>query len=126
VLFSWSASLEVQIWAGGKGALNQHIFKVTSEKYPKSFYYYQLVRYLQHFKMMAENRKTTMGHITQDHLEQSRIVLPPKELTETLETKIKPVLDNIVHNQIENRSLSELRDWLLPMLMNGQVEVELK
>jgi type I restriction enzyme S subunit len=27
-------------------------------------------------------------------------------------------------NQIENKTLSELRDWLLPMLMNGQVRVE--
>ena len=81
ILFSWSASLEVMIWSGGKGALNQHIFKVTSEKYPRSFYYFQLVNYLQHFKMIAENRKTTMGHITQDHLEQSRIALPPIELT---------------------------------------------
>ena len=75
-LFSWSASLEVQIWTGGKGALNQHIFKVISDNYPKSFYFYQLVNYLQHFKMMAENCKTTMGHITQEHLKQSRIAVP--------------------------------------------------
>ena len=38
VLFSWSASLEVMLWAYGLGGLNQHIFKVTSEmKIPKSF-----------------------------------------------------------------------------------------
>ena len=39
VLFSWSGSLEVVVWCGGKGALNQHLFKVTSDKYPKWFYY---------------------------------------------------------------------------------------
>lgn len=124
VLFSWSASLEVQIWTGGRGGLNQHIFKVTSSKYPKSFYYFQLVNYLQHFKMMAENRKTTMGHITQDHLVQSRIILPPKYLTERLEIILKPILKNLMTNNIENRTLSDLRDWLLPMLMNGQVRVD--
>ncbi|HTB99718.1 MAG TPA: restriction endonuclease subunit S [Ferruginibacter sp.] len=123
ILFSWSASLEVQIWTGGKGALNQHIFKVTSEKYPKSFYYFQLVNYIEHFKMMAENRKTTMGHITQDHLEQSRIVLPPQKLTEILENIIKPFLEMSINNKVENHKLSELRNWLLPMLMNGQVNV---
>ncbi|ABQ24763.1 restriction endonuclease subunit S [Geotalea uraniireducens] len=123
VLFSWSASLEVQIWTGGKGALNQHIFKVTSKKYPKSFYYYQLVNYLQHFKMMADNRRTTMGHITQDHLKQSRIVLPPIELTEKLECKLGPIRTAITSNQLANNTLSSLRDWLLPMLMNGQVKV---
>lgn len=124
VLFSWSASLEVMIWSGGKGALNQHIFKVTSEKYPKSFYYFQLLNYLQHFKMMAENRKTTMGHITQDHLKQSRIVLPPKELTEELEKIIAPIFEKIIVNRIESQTLTELRDWLLPMLMNGQARVK--
>ena len=123
VLFSWSASLEVMIWTGGKGALNQHIFKVTSEKYPKSFYYFQLINYLQHFKMMAENRKTTMGHITQEHLKQSRIALPPKELTMELEKIIDPIFKRKMNNEIENQQLTELRDWLLPMLMNGQVKV---
>ncbi|MCL4275558.1 MAG: restriction endonuclease subunit S [Anaerolineales bacterium] len=123
VLFSWSASLEVMIWSGGKGALNQHIFKVTSDKYPKSFYYFQLVNYLQHFKMMAENRKTTMGHITQEHLKQSRIVLPPKELTEELDKIISPIFEKIIINKQESQTLTELRDWLLPMLMNGQIKV---
>jgi type I restriction enzyme S subunit len=124
VLFSWSASLEVMIWTGGKGALNQHIFKVTSEKYPKSFYYFQLINYLQHFKMMAENRKTTMGHITQEHLKQSRIALPPVELTEKLEKIIAPIFEKVMVNRIESQTLTELRDWLLPMLMNGQIQVQ--
>jgi type I restriction enzyme S subunit len=123
VLFSWSASLEVQFWTGGKGALNQHIFKVTSEKFPKSFYYFQLINYLQHFKMMAEKRKTTMGHITQDHLEQSRVTLPTRLLAEQLEKILVPVFNKKKKNELENKTLSELRDWLLPMLMNGQVKV---
>lgn len=123
VLFSWSASLDVKIWTGGKGALNQHIFKVSSESYPKSFYFYELLNYLQHFKMMAENRKTTMGHITQEHLKQSRIVIPPKELTIELDKIIAPLFAKQINNEIENQKLSELRDWLLPMLMNGQVTV---
>lgn len=124
VLFSWSASLEVKIWTGGKGALNQHIFKVTSEKYPKSFYYYQVVNYLQHFKMMAENRKTTMGHITQEHLEQSRIVIPPRFLTLELDKIIAPLIKKKVANEIENRNLCEVRDWILPLLMNEQISAK--
>lgn len=123
VLFSWSASLEVMIWSGGKGALNQHIFKVTSKEYPKSFFYHQLRNYLQHFKMMAENRKTTMGHITQEHLVQSRIVIPPLALINQLDEKIAPLLQLQVANNIQNQELTTLRDWLLPLLMNGQVRV---
>lgn len=123
ILFSWSASLEVMMWSKGKGALNQHIFKVTSKEYPKYFYYFQLLNYLQHFKMMAENRKTTMGHITQEHLLQSRIAVPPKHLVDKLDDIISPIFDMKLSNEIENQKLIELRDWLLPMLMNGQIKV---
>jgi type I restriction enzyme S subunit len=34
LLFSWSGSLEVKFWVGGEGALNQHLFKVSSTDYP--------------------------------------------------------------------------------------------
>jgi type I restriction enzyme S subunit len=124
VLFSWSASLDVKIWTGGIGALNQHIFKVTSHKYPKSFYYYQLLNYLQHFKMMAELRKTTMGHITQEHLQQSKIAISDAGLPQKLEKIIAPIFQKKMLYEIENQTLAELRDWLLPMLMNGQVTVK--
>jgi type I restriction enzyme S subunit len=123
ILFSWSATLDVKIWTGGKGALNQHIFKVTSEKYSRSYFYYELLNYLQHFKMQAELRKTTMGHITQDHLKQSRITIPPMHLIEKIDNIIKPILDKKVKLDEENQQLASLRDWLLPMLMNGQVRV---
>ena len=124
ILFSWSATLDVKIWTGGTGALNQHIFKITSEKYPKSFYYFELLNYLQHFKMMAELRKTTMGHITQDHLRESRITIPSIEIINELDKIIKPILEKKVKLEIENQKLIELRDWLLPMLMNEQVKVD--
>ncbi len=123
VLFSWSATLLVQIWSQGVGALNQHIFKVTSKKYPKTFYYYELRNYLNHFKMMAEKRKTTMGHITQEHLKQSRIVIPKKDLIEVMDTQLKPIFQKQMMLEKENQQLTQLRDWLLPMLMNGQVTV---
>jgi type I restriction enzyme, S subunit len=124
VLFSWSATLDVKIWSGGKGALNQHIFKVTSNKYPKTFYYFELRNYLEHFKMMADNRKTTMGHITQDHLKQSRISIPPVQTIEKLDSILEPILTKQIVLHQENQQLIQLRDWLLPMLMNSQVKVE--
>lgn len=124
ILFSWSATLEVQLWTGGTGALNQHIFKVTSDSYPKTFYFFEVLKYLEHFKMVAELRKTTMGHITKDHLVTSRISLPPIDLIQAMDEKLSPIISNIVSNNQQNRELAELRDWLLPMLMNGQVTVK--
>lgn len=124
ILFSWSATLEVQLWTGGTGALNQHIFKVTSDSYPKTFYYFEVLKYLEYFKMVAELRKTTMGHITKDHLVASRVSLPPKELIQAMDAKLSPILSKIISNNQQNSELSKLRDWLLPMLMNGQVTVK--
>ena len=123
VLFSWSATLDVMIWSGGIGALNQHIFKVSSDQYPRTFYYFEVLRYLDHLKMMAQLRKTTMGHITQDHLVQSRLPIPPNNLVDSLHEKIDPILNKKVIIQEENQKLAELRDWLLPMLMTGQVKI---
>ena len=125
VLFSWSASLEVMLWADGNGGLNQHIFKVTSNNgYPRSFYFYQLIDYIGNFKRMAEARKTTMGHITQDHLKQSTIALPPNtDIANKLEERLSPVFDAIINNSQEIMSLTKQRDELLSLLMNGQVSV---
>ena len=124
ILFSWSATLEIIIWGKERGALNQHIFKVTSDTYPKSFIYFELKSYLKVFKSIAELRKTTMGHITQDHLKQAKIVVPPIEIISKLDAKLQPIMlkQQILENQ--NQELTQLRDWLLPMLMNGQVKVE--
>ena len=125
VLFSWSASLEVMVWAYGLGGLNQHIFKVTSANgFPKSFYYFQLLNYVDVFKKMAEARKTTMGHITQDHLQQSTIAIPnDKDIADKFEKRVSPILTGTVKQQEVISILTKLRDSLLPLLMNGQVSV---
>ena len=124
VLFSWSATLDVMIWSGGVGGLNQHIFKVTSSKYPRTFYYFETLRYLEYFKMVASLRKTTMGHITREHLDQSRLSIPPSTLIQSLHDKIDPMLRRVIKGSEESIKLASLRDWLLPMLMNGQVTVK--
>lgn len=125
VLFSWSASLEVMLWAYGLGGLNQHIFKVTSANdFPKSFFYFQLLDYVDIFKKMAEARKTTMGHITQDHLQQSAIAIPDnKDIADRFEELISPIFNQIIKLHEEILNLTKQRDKLLPLLMNGQVSV---
>ena len=47
-----------------------------------------------------------------------------KETVERFSDKVKPFLKLIVENQVEISALTELRNWLLPVLMNGQVTVE--
>lgn len=121
ILFSWSATLETMIWAGGKGGLNQHIFKVIPKDYGKYYVYQQLSSYIVNFVRMAESRKTTMGHITKDHLLQSKIPLPPKELTYKFNDLVSEFYDKFILNNQENIELNNLKDFLLPLLMSGQV-----
>ena len=125
ILFSWSATLEVMIWTGGKGGLNQHIFKVVPKSYfTKEYVFQQLSSYIVNFQKMAEARKTTMGHITSDHINQSRIVIPPKEVINAFSEKTLPIFNYQLTIQKEIQKLTNLRDRLLPLLMNGQVEVK--
>ena len=125
ILFSWSATLEVMYWFGGDAGLNQHIFKVVPiNGFSKEYVYHQFSAYVINFVKMAEARKTTMGHITTDHLEQSRIVLPPSEIVQAFSEIVEPIHEKIGQCQKENRELIKLRNWLLPMLMNGQATVE--
>ena len=122
ILFSWSATLEVNYWIGGKAGLNQHIFKVQpKEGFNREYVYHQLREYVINFVKIAEARKTTMGHITQDHLNFSRIPIPPRPVLSSFQTQMRPLHEKMIQSKKENHRLAALRDWLLPMLMNGQV-----
>lgn len=123
VVFSWSGSLMAILWCGGKAALNQHLFKVTSTKFPKWFYYLWTQEYMSEFQDIASNKATTMGHINRDHLKVP-VPIPPVELLKRGDEAIAPLLDRIVANKLESRTLSALRDTLLPKLMRGEVKVK--
>ena len=124
ILFSWSATLETQIWNKGKGVLNQHIFKVKPKNTSKYYVYEQLSSYIINFVKMAEARKTTMGHITSDHLKQSIISIPPKYISDNYHEKISSLFEQITNLSIENEQLISLKDYLLPLLMNSQITIE--
>ena len=123
VIFSWSGSLLVDFWCGGDCGLNQHLFKVTSAKYDKWFYYAWTNHHLQEFVKMAADRATTMGHIKRDALEKARVLVPNKEDYNHIGTLLQPLYDSIIANRIENRQLATLRDTLIPRLMSGEIDV---
>lgn len=53
-----------------------------------------------------------------------KIVIPPVDLLEKFNNEVLSIYEMIGNNHKQNQQLSELRDWLLPMLMNGQVMVK--
>lgn len=123
VLFSWSGSLEVDVWCGGKGALNQHLFKVTSPEYPKWFYFLWTKHHLREFQAVAASKATTMGHIQRSHLSNALTVVPARDQLQEMNTVFQPLLEKFILNRIETRTLSNIRDTLLPKLMSGELRV---
>ena len=57
-------------------------------------------------------------------LGQLKIIIPPMNLQEEFGSMMAPISRKIVNIEIENQQLTQLRDWLLPMLMNGQVSIK--
>ncbi len=121
ILFSWSGSLMVKIWSGGKGALNQHLFKVFSNDYPKWFYYLWVNHYLPMFQEIAADKATTMGHIQRKHLDQA-LVVAPADLTPFTQF-FDTLIDKKILNNKQIQTLTELRDTLLPPLISGKIRV---
>lgn len=123
VIFSWSGSLLVDFWCGGTCGLNQHLFKVTSEKYNKWFYYSWTQYHLQKFISIAKDMATTMGHIKREELKKSEVLIPNSEDYSKIGNLLSPIYDMIIANRLENKRLAKLRDTLLPKLMNGEIDV---
>jgi len=123
VLFSWSGSLEVEVWNGGRGALNQHLFKVTSNEVPKWFYFFATRQHLSDFRAIAAGKATTMGHIQRKHLTDARIAVAPPESMKQFDAVIASQFDQLVSNAQQSRSLAQLRDTLLPKLISGELRV---
>ena len=123
VIFSWSGSLLVDLWCGGTCGLNQHLFKVTSGRYPKWFYYAWTAHHLARFVAIAADKATTMGHIKREELEKAEVIIPDAASMERIGGVLQPMHDLIISNRIENRKLAALRDTILPKLMSGELDI---
>ncbi len=124
ILFSWSGSLECVFWAGGLGALNQHLFKVTSTQYPRWLCYLAVHQHLDEFRHIAAGKATTMGHIQRRHLSEAKIAVPPFALLEAMTPVIEPTIESTWRRNVESRTLAALRDTLLPKLISGELRVK--
>ena len=123
VLFSWSGSLEMVLWSHGRGALNQHLFKVTSDEYPRWFYLGWTREHLDEFRAIAAGKATTMGHIQRHHLTDAKVVVPPPGVVAAGDTTLAGLVEQRVRHATGARALATLRDTLLPRLVAGELRV---
>ena len=82
--------------------------------------------YLKNVEEVLKNQSagTIMKNISQSVLTDMAVSLPPQNVLLKFNSIIDDLLEQMKNVQRQNQELTQLRDWLLPMLMNGQVKVE--
>lgn len=94
---------------------------VPFEKFGSEYVYYTVkfnVPFLQKIGVGS-----TFKEISKELFSKVKTVIPEKRTLELFIAQITPISERIKIAEKENKKLAELRDWLLPMLMNGQVTV---
>lgn len=113
VIFSWSATLFIDIWCGGKCVLNQHLFKVSSDFYPKWYYFMWTKNHIVEWKRLISAKATSMGHIKREDLDSAQVIIPSKEYMQKIDYNMTPIFSMYVQKKCENNKLIELQSLLL-------------
>ena len=122
VLIGMDGNFHMNYWIKENCYLNQRVVKVNSDKLPNMVLKYQIEPFI---KLREKSvSRTTVGHLSDKDLKAINVILPKDKYLSSIFEKFESILENIIINQQQNQELIQLRDWLLPMLMNGQVKVE--
>lgn len=113
VIFSWSATLFIDFWCGGKCALNQHLFKVSSNDFPKWFYYMWTQSHIEEWKRLISAKATSMGHIKREDLGTAKVVIPPENVMKETTKQMNPLFDMYIQKRKENIKLTQMQTLLL-------------
>lgn len=108
--------------AGCAMAMNQSCYALKAKKqanYPYVFFHAKTL--IHHLKVKASG--STFNSIVTNDIEWTRLVNPSQEVIAAFCNKVNPMFERMEAAYRENRELTQLRDWLLPLLMNGQVRV---
>ena len=121
LLVGMDGNFHINYWTKNNCYLNQRVVKLTEKELPNIYLRYQIEPYIK--AREASVSRTTVGHLSDKDLKAINILVPPKEIKLKIKNIYSDVLNKIITNKEQNQELSALRDWLLPMLMNGQVKV---
>ncbi|MFI3101185.1 restriction endonuclease subunit S [Streptococcus suis] len=95
---------------------------IPNKEYDENYIYYVIK---QSMKVIEQNASgSTFKEISSTVLGEILVVKPKINLIKKFQEKVVSINNQIYVNEVQNQELTQLRDWLLPMLMNGQVKVE--
>lgn len=103
--------------------VDSHVTIVRAKK--TNYQYYLGVWAISHERTFEKMQtgSTSQTDLPRELLKQMEILLPSDEILNNYSSIIKPIFDMMVANQQEINRLAELRDTLLPKLMNGEIDV---
>ncbi len=94
---------------------------VCNQSYNRYYLYFYLKDY---FKFAKAKTGNTFANMNKGDFSSIKVIQPKKEQLENFTDLLDSTINKVLMNTKENNKLIELRDWLLPMLMNGQVTVK--
>nr|WP_320117684.1 restriction endonuclease subunit S [uncultured Marinifilum sp.] len=125
LLVGMDGNFHMNFWDKNDCYLNQRCVRIRKKNTSTTTHFQALFDIKPHIEAREKNvSRTTVGHLSAKDINGLNVLIPSsKELIEN--TKVfDSILDKIITNRNENQQLTSLRDWLLPMLMNGQVTVK--
>ena len=107
-------------WSHTNQQINSIVFEDETHRY---YLYFALKNYFENAKASAKTGNT-FANMNKEDFSGIRIILPSKEIKNNFHEISEPYFAQIKCLQGQNQELTQFRDWLLPMLMNGQVKME--
>ena len=107
-------------WSHTNQQINSIVFEDETNRY---YLYFALKNYFENANASAKTGNT-FANMNKEDFSGIRIILPRNEIKNNFHKMTEPYFAQIKCLQGQNQELTQLRDWLLPMLMNGQVKVQ--
>lgn len=122
LLIGMDGNFHINYWSLEGCYLNQRVVKLTETFLPSIYLKHQVEPFIQLREQSVS--RTTVGHLSDKDLKAIQILKPTANVLHAVKPLFQACLDKIMDSRAENKKLSELRDWLLPLLMNGQLKLD--
>ena len=123
VLLSTRAPIGYLAISGNEVCTNQGFKSIIPDAgYHEYYIYYLLKRNIP--AISRQGVGTTFKEVSKETLSDFKLLLPPKPIANEFANTVSSLCENRCVLEKENEELTKLRDWLLPMLMNGQARVK--
>ena len=104
---------------------NQSVLGIVEKQgLPSEYIYY----WVEHMKKDIYSWATggAQQHINKTNVDKTKILIPSKDVMQNYSRIVRQIFDLVIKNSLEVKTLSQIRDVLLPKLMSGKIRVPLE